>query len=126
MAQTVLIVEDSENVAENLEVVLTTIDGISVVIAASGREALKMLVNGDCEIAAMVTDLNLPFVDGFELIEAARGNQRYSRLPIVVVSGDCHPDTPERLRRLGANAYFPKPYSPAELKRTLEGLLNAR
>ena len=72
-----------------------------------------------------MTDLNLPFVDGFALIEAVRGNQRYSRLPIVVVSGDSHPETPERLRRLGANAYFPKPYSPAEIKRTLESLLNA-
>jgi DNA-binding response OmpR family regulator len=126
MPQTVLIVEDSENVAENLEVVLTTIAGITVMIVPSGREALKLLVNGDCELAALVTDLNLPFVDGFALIEAARGNQRYSRLPIVVVSGDSHPETPERLRRLGANAYFPKPYSPAEIKRTLEGLLNAR
>ena len=52
MAQTVLIVEDSENVAENLEVVLTTIAGITVMIVPSGREALKLLVNGDCELAA--------------------------------------------------------------------------
>ena len=125
MLRTVLIVEDSKNVAENLELVLTTIDGISVIILESGQDALKLLVSGNNEIAALVTDLNLPFTDGFALIEAVRGNQRYSRLPIVVISGDSHPETPERLRRLGADAYFSKPYSPAEIKRTLEGLLNA-
>lgn len=125
MLRTVLIVEDSRNVAENLELVLTTIDGISVIILESGQDALKLLVSGNNEIAALVTDLNLPFTDGFALIEAVRGNQRYSRLPIVVISGDSHPETPERLRRLGADAYFSKPYSPAEIKRTLEGLLNA-
>ena len=125
MLRTVLIVEDSRNVAENLELVLTTIDGISVIILESGQDALKLLVSENNEIAALVTDLNLPFTDGFALIEAVRGNQRYSRLPIVVISGDSHPETPERLRRLGADAYFSKPYSPAEIKRTLEGLLNA-
>ena len=125
MLRTVLIVEDSRNVAENLELVLTTIDGISVIILESGQDALKFLVSGTSEIAALVTDLNLPFTDGFALIEAVRGNQRYSRLPIVVISGDSHPETPARLRRLGADAYFSKPYSPAEIKRTLEGLLNA-
>jgi len=125
MLRTVLIVEDSRNVAENLELVLTTIDGISVIILESGQDALKLLVSGNNEIAALVTDRNLPFTDGFALIEAVRGNQRYSRLPIVVISGDSHPETPERLRRLGADAYFSKPYSPAEIKRTLEGLLNA-
>jgi DNA-binding response OmpR family regulator len=125
MVRTVLIVEDSRNVAENLELVLTTIDGISVIILESGQDALKFLVSGTSEIAALVTDLNLPFTDGFALIEAVRGNQRYSRLPIVVISGDSHPETPARLRSLGADAYFSKPYSPAEIKRTLEGLLNA-
>ncbi len=109
MPQTVLVVEDSENVAATLEVALTKLEGVRVLILASAQEALKLFTNGGHDIAALVTDLNLPFVDGFALIEAVRGNQQYARLPIVVVSGDCHPDTPERLRRLGANAYFPKP-----------------
>jgi DNA-binding NarL/FixJ family response regulator len=40
------------------------------------------------------------------------------------LSGDSHPDTPERLRSLGANAFFPKPYSPSDVRHTLEDLLN--
>jgi two-component system chemotaxis response regulator CheY len=73
----------------------------------------------------VITDLQLPYVDGFELIEIIRAQERYSDLPIVVLSGDSHPDTPERLRLLGANAFFPKPYSPSDVRHTLEDLLNA-
>ena len=67
----------------------------------------------------------MPQMDGFELIERVRSDERYSGLPIVVVSGDNHPDTLERLFRLGANAYFAKPYSPAEILQTLQRLLHA-
>jgi CheY-like chemotaxis protein len=65
----------------------------------------------------------MPAMDGFELIERVRA--RSDRLPIVVVSGDTDPATPERLRRLGVDAYFPKPYSPLQVKRKVEELLNA-
>ena len=46
-------------------------------------------------------------------------------VPIIVVSGDTDPRTPERLSALGANAFFPKPYSPAEVRLKLEQLLDA-
>jgi CheY-like chemotaxis protein len=62
-------------------------------------------------------------MDGFELIETIRGYGKRSGLPIIVISADTHPDTPNRLARLGANAYFPKPYSPAKIRKALEGLL---
>ena len=92
---------------------------------SSAREALRTLISTPEHVAALVTDLHLPSMDGFELIELIRGDQRYAALPIVVVSGDTHPDTPERLLRLGADAYFPKPYSPTEIRHKLESLINA-
>jgi len=124
MAQTVLIVEDDENVAP-LEVALANIDGLRVLILKNGRDAADLLRRNSLDLAAVVTDLQLPYVDGFELIEIIRAQARYSDLPIVVLSGDSHPDTPERLRLLGANAFFPKPYSPSDVRHTLENLLNA-
>ena len=122
MAQTVLIVEDDENVAP-LEVALANMDGLRVLILKNGREAADFCRNS-IDLAAVITDLQLPYVDGFELIEIIRAQARYSDLPIVVLSGDSHPDTPERLRLLGANAFFPKPYSPSDVRHTLEDLLN--
>jgi CheY-like chemotaxis protein len=123
MTQTILIVEDSDNVAP-LEIALGALENTQVVLLSNGREALKLLRATSIEIAAIVTDLHLPQVDGFELIRNIRADDRYSRLPIVVVSGDSHPELPERLRVLGADAFFRKPYSPAEIRHTLKGLLH--
>ena len=123
MAQTVLIVEDDENVAP-LEIALANLKGLRVLVLRNGREAADFLRRSSIDLAAVITDLQLPYVDGFELIEIIRGQARYSDLPIVVLSGDSHPDTPERLRLLGANAFFPKPYSPSDVRHTLEDLLN--
>lgn len=123
MAQTVLIVEDDENVAP-LEIALANLKGLRVLVLKNGREAADFLRRSSIDLAAVITDLQLPYVDGFELIEIIRGQARYSDLPIVVLSGDSHPDTAERLRLLGANAFFPKPYSPSDVRHTLEDLLN--
>ena len=123
MAETVLIVEDDENVAP-LEIALANLKGLRVLVLKNGREAADFLRRSSIDLAAVITDLQLPYVDGFELIEIIRGQARYSDLPIVVLSGDSHPDTPERLRLLGANAFFPKPYSPSDVRHTLEDLLN--
>jgi CheY-like chemotaxis protein len=125
MQQTVLIVEDCEGAAAPLEVALEAMIGIRVQLFSSAREALRMLVSTPDQVAAVVTDLHLPSMDGFELIKLIRGDRRYTALPIVVVSGDTRPDTLERLFRLGADAYFPKPYSPTEIRHKLESLINA-
>jgi CheY-like chemotaxis protein len=123
MAQTVLIVEDDENVAP-LEVALASMDGLRVLILQSGREAADLLRRNSLDLAAVITDLQLPYVDGFELIEIIRAQERYSDLPIVVLSGDSHPDTPERLGLLGANAFFPKPYVPRDVRHMLGDLVS--
>ena len=121
---TVLIVEDADDVVP-LEIALAALDGVKVIILANGREAINLLNTASVRISAVVTDLHLPHVDGFELVKAIRADNRYSRIPIVVVSGDSLPEVPEQLRLLGADAFFPKPYSPAEIRKTLKGLLSA-
>ena len=123
MPSTVLIVEDADACSTTLEIALTALPGVQVVTAASGRAAWQRVQQRD--IAAIVTDLQMPHMDGFELIERVRGDAGLAHVPIIVVSGDSDPDTPERVRRLGANAYFVKPYSPAAVREKLERLLNA-
>ncbi len=124
MAHTVLIVEDSENIAP-LEIALSALRGLHVRVFGNGRDALDFVLSSCIDLAAIVTDLHLPVMDGFKLIEILRADSRYTNLPIVVLSGDSDPATPERLRLLGANAFFAKPYSPAKVRDTLEALLNA-
>lgn len=123
MRRLVLIVEDQEHSATPLVIALSSISGIEVCLLPDARAALKLLKDGNQPIAALVTDLHLPQMDGFELIERIRSQGSRPPLPIIVVSADTHPDTPKRLARLGANAYFLKPYSPTKIRQTLEGLL---
>ena len=118
----VLIVEDSEHSADALEIALTGIPGVAVVMARSGMEALRIL--GGRTVGVIVTDLNMPRMDGFELIRRVREQRELAQTPIVVVSGDTDPETPERVARLGVSAFFPKPYSPGEVRRKLEQILN--
>ena len=125
MSRIVLIVEDTEYCATLLEVALLSLPGIELRVATTAEEALNLLGNETTNIAAMVTDLHMPRIDGFDLIALVRSLPRYLHLPILVISGDSDLNTPERLRSLGADAYLPKPYSPAEVRTTLERLLNA-
>jgi CheY-like chemotaxis protein len=117
-------VEDSENSAATLEIALLAIPGLTVTVTASAIEALRLLQDGTT-VQAIVTDLNMPRMDGFELIRRVREDQRLSGTPIVVVSADTDPGTPDRIAQLGVSAFFPKPYSPAQVRRKLEQLLDA-
>lgn len=120
----ILLVEDNDGVAP-LEIALASFVGLGVVTMTDGRHALKLLQSGTRDLAAVITDLHLPFVDGYELVAAIRAQVDYRRLPIIVVSGDNDPEVRNRVRELGADAFFVKPYSPAEIRHTLEGLLYA-
>jgi two-component system chemotaxis response regulator CheY len=119
MTRTILIVEDTEPGRDMLEMALMQLPGIVVRAVGTAEEALLCLASNN--ITAIVTDLNLPRMDGFQLIEAVRAG---SDMPIMVISGDDHPKTLERLVNLGASAYFPKPYSPSQVRQRLEELID--
>jgi CheY-like chemotaxis protein len=123
--KSILIVEDSENAAVMLEMTVQAIPGISVLMASSAPEALRILRTDGSAVHAIVTDLNMPRMDGFEMIRRIREDRTLSATPIIVVSADTDPDTPERIARLGVSAYFSKPYSPAQVRRKLEQILDA-
>ncbi len=121
MSRIVLIVEDAETCFATLEIALLRLDSIAVRLVTAG-EALRLLHDPGHGVCALITDLHMPKIDGFELIERIRATN--ATLPIVVVSGDSDPDTPDRVKKLGANAWFPKPYSPGAVRQTLEELIH--
>ena len=124
MPRFILIVDDSPQMAANLEIALSTLDGLETRVVHSAVDALsEMSALGCGAVAAVVTDLEMPRMNGFELIERLRADPRFGRRPIIVSSGSPDPDSPGRAARLGADAYFTKPYSPIELRRKLQKLL---
>src|SRR5690349_759600 len=86
MSRTVLIVEDVESCSEVLEVALLAVPGIQIENAVTAEQALEYLDVRD--ISVMITDLNLPQMDGFELIRRVRSRPAHARMPILVISGD--------------------------------------
>lgn len=106
--------------AITLEAALQAAGGIRVVLARSGRDALRVLEQQSVTVTALITDLHMPFMDGFTLIARVRAHPRYASLPVIVVSGDPDPEVPRRIARLGADAFFQKPYSPAALREAVE------
>jgi CheY-like chemotaxis protein len=121
--KTVLIVEDSEACAETLQIALESLPDVKTVIARSAAAALDTLQRADAAISAVVTDLHMPKNNGFDLIRRLRAEDRYARLPILMISGDSDPRLPQRALESGADAFFSKPYSPAAVRRKLEQLL---
>ena len=125
MARTVLVVDDTACCGDTVAMALLSVPDLEVRTVHSAQAALRILAD-DGTVAALITDLHMPEVDGFELIERVRADRRYGKLPIVVISGDSNAETPDRLRRLGANAFFPKPFSPSAVRKSLEQLIDAR
>lgn len=122
MPRTVLIVEDTDLCRETLEVALMNLPGVAVRWVGTAEAALGCMAAQ--EVCALITDLNLPHMDGFELIAAVRSQQQGSGIPIMVISGDSDPRIRERLASLGVNAYFRKPFSPMEVRHKLEQLID--
>jgi CheY-like chemotaxis protein len=132
MPKLVLIVEDSETCAETLQIALESIPGVEVRSIHSPGAAIAFLNDRHSEIVAIVTDLNLDLSkaqdaglpgDGLDLIRRLRAEPRFARLPMLLISGDSDPRLSERALAQGADAFFPKPYSPSAVRKKLEQLL---
>jgi CheY-like chemotaxis protein len=120
LPHTVLIVDDSPQMAVNLEIALTTGPEFEVQIVASAKEALAVLNQAGCPVAAIITDLEMPRMNGYELIEILRKHPKWAT-PIIVSSGTADPDAPTRAEiwaRMRIAALL-----PMKLRKTLAHLL---
>ena len=119
----VLIVEDAETCASTLEIIFSSIRGLEILTASSAERAWALLESRGQDIRALVTDLHMPGMDGFDLIDRVRTGETHGALPIVVITGSTDPNISDHLSRRGVDAVFAKPYSPAVVREKLEQLL---
>jgi len=121
--QRILIVEDSETMrsllASSLEDLATP---VKVTEAASGFEALRVLPREDFDL--VVTDINMPDINGLELVSFIRSNERYRSIPLVIVSTEGSERDRDRGLELGADAYLVKPFDPDALRQVVDDLLS--
>jgi chemosensory pili system protein ChpA (sensor histidine kinase/response regulator) len=107
--RTVLLVDDSPSVRR----VLTTLaerNGWTAVSAKDGLEALEILQGGRVQPDAMLTDVEMPRMDGYELLATVRGLPATKSLPVVVITSRSADKHRQRAMDLGASAYVTKPY----------------
>ena len=121
---TLLIVDDAVDCATTLELALASLRGVHVLTASSAEEALAILDSR--AVSGVITDLQLPEMSGLDLIARIRARSDRESIPIVVVSADADPSAPIAALRLGANAFFAKPFSPSAVRKKLEELIHER
>ena len=109
----VLIVEDSRATRELLASTVESLDGVEVHTAVSGFEALKVLPR--FRFSLIITDINMPDINGLELINFVKKNPNYRETPLFVVTTEGREKDRERGMQLGANEYVIKPFTPETL-----------
>jgi len=119
--KTILIVEDSATTRALIRAVIDEIDEYETAEAGSGFEALKMLPQQEYDL--IVTDINMPDINGLELINFVRNNPRYNHLPIIIVSTERSEEDKKRGMALGATAYVTKPFKSSELQEIIKKTL---
>ena len=121
MRYKVLVVEDSAAMRSFIASTIEEIEGVGVTEADSGFEALKELPRLQFDL--IITDINMPDINGLELIRFIRENDRYRETPLIIVSTESSQRDRERGLALGANSYLVKPFSPEDLKECVERYL---
>jgi two-component system chemotaxis response regulator CheY len=110
----VLIVEDSKASREFIAATVESIEGLEAVQTASGFEALKILPRHRFEL--IITDINMPDINGLELINFVKKNPNYRDVPLFVITTEGREQDRERGLALGAAEYLVKPFSPESLE----------
>ena len=120
----ILIVEDSLSMRSFVKTALES-DGalgeLEVVEAASGFDALRLLPRGP--YALVITDINMPDINGLELVQFIRKSERHRETPILLISTQSSDRDRERGLSLGADGYLAKPFSPELLRAEAARLL---
>jgi len=109
----VLIVEDSKAIRSMIRVSLEEAGGFFAVEAGNGFEALKALPTRGFDL--IITDINMPDINGLELIGYVKSNPAYRTIPLVIVSTEKSEEDKKRGMSLGAAGYVVKPFRKEEL-----------
>jgi two-component system chemotaxis response regulator CheY len=118
----ILIVEDSPATRALLSSALEGLDGpVKIVEAESGFEALRALPRQRFDL--ILTDINMPDINGLELVSFVKTDPRYRAIPLVIVSTEGSERDRDKGLRLGADAYVVKPFQPEALRQLAADLL---
>ncbi len=108
---TILTVDDSKSIRQMVSFTLQQA-GYDVIEAEDGQDALTKLTS---EVKLVLTDLNMPNMNGIELIKAIRANAAYKFLPVVMLTTESQDAIKQQGRAAGATGWIVKPFNPEQL-----------
>ncbi|WP_422358992.1 response regulator [Reichenbachiella sp.] len=120
--KTILIVEDHPEVREYIQNIVEV--DYNVLTAPNGQRALKVLDKEEVDL--IITDLMMPWFDGFELLEKLKKNEKLKKIPALVLSARTSEEDKTRVLSQGVNDFLCKPFKPNELILRIENLLNQK
>ncbi len=116
-----LVVEDSPTMRQLIVMALRRIPGLECTEADDGVEALKYFTQGRFDI--LVTDINMPIMDGLKLVGQVRKNEEHRGIPIVIITTEGAAEDRQRALALGADSYITKPIRARQVIDTVKNLL---
>jgi two-component system chemotaxis response regulator CheY len=116
-----LIVDDSDAMRKQLAYALQRIGGVSTVEATDGADAWRKLSSATFDI--VLTDINMPLLDGLKLVALVRAGGAHQRVPVIVITTEGAEADRKRAMSLGASAYLVKPVQATQVVDAVKGLL---
>lgn len=122
MEQNILIVDDSESILEMLGSTLS-LAGYQVLKASNGEEGVKCLLKAEQHIKLVITDLNMPKMNGIDLVSEVRKHQTYKYLPILILTTESQMKKREEAKKAGATGWIVKPFDQEQLLNTVKKVI---
>ncbi len=111
--RSILVVEDSSTMRSFIISALEELSNITILESANGFEAIKLLPRH--RINLLITDINMPDINGLELVSFVRKHPLYKDIPIIIVTTESTAQDRNRGLSLGANEYITKPFQNTQL-----------
>ncbi len=117
-----LVIEDSPTMRQLISFALKRIPRAEIIEASDGVDGLKKLSSSNIDM--ILTDINMPIMDGLKLVTLVRSNKDYKDIPIIIITTEGAREDRDRALALGADAYITKPVQAANLLSKVKELLS--
>lgn len=121
MSKKILITDDSSTTRAMITSAIGILSDVEVVEAKTGFEALRLLPLMPFDL--IITDINMPDINGLELVSFVKKNPDYKHIPLIIVTTEGSERDKKRGLSLGANEYLAKPFNPEELQKMVKKYL---
>jgi two-component system, chemotaxis family, chemotaxis protein CheY len=118
MAKRILTIDDSKTIRDMLNLTLSEA-GFEVLQAVDGEDGIDVLEKQNDRVDVVITDINMPKMDGYGVIRHIRGQQRYNGMPVLVLTTESEKEKRTVAREAGATGWMVKPFDPERLIATI-------